>query len=67
MSLRALATDGALSFAWPLALPPDGTYPCVVRDRPTRLTIDGPRVRVDEPVPADGPLEVGPVAPIPAV
>ena len=66
LSLRALATDGTLSFAWPVALPPDGTYACIVRDRPTRLTIDGPRAWVDDPMPGDGPLEVVVLEPIPA-
>jgi riboflavin kinase/FMN adenylyltransferase len=56
--LRGTAHDGRLTFAQPVALPPDGTYPCEVGGASARLdiregtpTVDGERV-------SDGPIEV---------
>jgi len=56
--LRGTAHDGVLAFAQPMALPPDGTYPCEVDGQPARLALVGGRARVDSVAVTDGPLEV---------
>ena len=39
VTLRGYARDGVVSFDWPLALPPDGEYPCAVGGSSARLRL----------------------------
>ena len=59
VSLRARAIDGGrLAFDWPLALPPDGAYPCAVGGRAARLIVADGTVRVIGVEPPPGALEI---------
>ena len=58
VSLRGRAVDGRLAFDWPLALPPDGEYPCIVDGRAARLLVDGPAIRVSGVAAPSGPVEI---------
>ena len=50
VALRGEAGDGSVVFEWPMALPPDGTYPCRVEGERTALVIADGDVRLaDEP------------------
>ena len=64
--LRGTAHDGALAFAQPMALPPDGAYPCEVDGRPARLELADGAARVSGAGVADGPLEVRRSSPSPS-
>jgi riboflavin kinase/FMN adenylyltransferase len=39
--------EGSLGFFWPMALPPDGRYPCEVGGATGTLVLDGGRARLD--------------------
>ena len=59
LSLRGELTEGgALHIDWPMAMPPDGTYPCVVDGVDAVLRIADSGVRVDGAPRADGSAEV---------
>jgi riboflavin kinase/FMN adenylyltransferase len=59
VSLRARSIDGGrLAFDWPLALPPDGAYPCAVGGRAARLIVADGTVRVIGVEPPPGALEI---------
>jgi hypothetical protein len=48
---------GAVVFDWPMAMPPDGDYPCRVDGRPADVTVRDGTVRLDLPM-EDGPFRV---------
>jgi riboflavin kinase/FMN adenylyltransferase len=52
VTLRGEVRDGNVSFDWPLALPPDGEYPCVVEESPAHLRLAGGDARLDPPAAA---------------
>ncbi len=57
VTLRGEVRDGSVEFDWPLALPPDGAYPCQVDGIDDVLTLRGDVARL-----ANGPrTEPGPV------
>jgi riboflavin kinase/FMN adenylyltransferase len=58
VTLRGEVRDGSLSFDWPLALPPDGEYPCIVQGLPAHLSLADGDVRLDAPAVAAGPVEI---------
>ena len=39
VAVRGAAHDGRLTMPWPIALPPDGAYPCIVEGRPATLRV----------------------------
>lgn len=39
VTVRGTAHDGRLTMPWPIALPPDGAYPCMVDGRPATLRV----------------------------
>lgn len=47
VSLRGDRRGERIVFDWPLALPPDGSYPCAVNGTTDRLTIDAGEGRLD--------------------
>jgi riboflavin kinase/FMN adenylyltransferase len=49
VTLRGDLRDGSLSFAWPMAVPPDGDYECVVDGVDRRLTIHDGQARLADP------------------
>jgi riboflavin kinase / FMN adenylyltransferase len=53
VSLRGRSDDGRITFAWPMALPPDGDYRCRLDGREAIATIAGGTVRVPAEI-ADG-------------
>jgi riboflavin kinase/FMN adenylyltransferase len=53
VSLRGRQRDGTLSFGMPMALPPDGIYPCRIDGRIGTATVDGATVRLTDPGPDD--------------
>jgi riboflavin kinase/FMN adenylyltransferase len=53
-----LSRNGDVRFEWPIALPPDGRYPCLADGRPSALTVAGTRVRLDDAGLASGPVEL---------
>lgn len=57
VSLRGDARDGVVSFGWPLAMPPDGSYPCRVDGRVTSVSVRDGTVEVALPV-EDGPISM---------
>jgi riboflavin kinase/FMN adenylyltransferase len=59
--LRATANHGRLTFDWPMAMPPDGSYRCRVEGRQGTLDIAGTHVWLRD-VAADGSIEVTLVA-----
>jgi riboflavin kinase/FMN adenylyltransferase len=58
VTLRGDVQDGALSFDWPMALPPDGDYPTLVGGSAARLTLSGGRARLEDAAIPTGPVEV---------
>lgn len=58
VTLRGELRDGALSFDWPLALPPDGEYACTIDGTGARLRLAGGRARLDGPTLGDGPVDM---------
>lgn len=58
VTLRGDLRDGSLSFEWPVALPPDGDYACVVDGSAARLRLSGGRAHLDGTTVATGPVEV---------
>lgn len=57
ISLRGDARDGVVTFGWPLAMPPDGTYPCRVDGRSTSVSVQDGTAEVALPV-EDGPISM---------
>lgn len=49
VGLRGTATDGLLGFDWPMALPPDGRYPCRIDGRVGTATVHDGAVRLSAP------------------
>lgn len=58
VALRGDLRDGALTFDWPLQLPPDGEYVCEVGDSVARLRLSDGRARLDGRAVATGPVAV---------
>lgn len=58
VTLRGEIRDGSLSFDWPLALPPDGEYPCMADGSPAHLSLSRGDARLDGPAMAAGPLVI---------
>jgi riboflavin kinase/FMN adenylyltransferase len=58
VTLRAQLRDGSLSFEWPLALPPDGEYSCVVDGSVARLRLIGGHAGLEGLDAANGPVEM---------
>lgn len=58
VTLRGAMEDGSLSFDWPLALPPDGEYACVVGGAPARLRLDAGHAGLQGPEVPNGPVEL---------
>ena len=56
--LRGTVRDGVLAFPQPVALPPDGAYPCQVDGEAATLEVRGGVARVGDGRAADGPVEV---------
>jgi riboflavin kinase/FMN adenylyltransferase len=57
ISLRGEVRDGAVTFGWPLAMPPDGQYPSRIDGRPTSVKLRDGTVEVAMPV-EDGPIRM---------
>jgi riboflavin kinase / FMN adenylyltransferase len=49
VGLRGTATDGRLAFDWPMALPPDGQYPCRIDGQIGSATVHDGAVRLSMP------------------
>jgi riboflavin kinase/FMN adenylyltransferase len=58
VTLRGDVRDGSISFDWPLALPPDGEYPCLVDGSPAHLWLADGDARLDAAALAPGPVEI---------
>jgi riboflavin kinase / FMN adenylyltransferase len=58
VTLRGDLRDGSVSFSWPLALPPDGDYPCVVDGSTAHLSLAAGNARIDGSRVAAGPVEI---------
>jgi riboflavin kinase/FMN adenylyltransferase len=58
VTLRGDVRDGVVSFEWPLALPPDGEYPCVVERSDARLRLSGGKAELQGATIRDGPIEL---------
>jgi riboflavin kinase/FMN adenylyltransferase len=58
VTLRGHLADGALELGQPHALPPAGSYPCLVGDAAGRLAIADGRLRLDVAGMAEGPVEL---------
>lgn len=59
VTLRGDLRDGSLSFEWPMALPPDGEYPCVIEGSAARLLrISRGAAALEGAKDADGPIEM---------
>ena len=58
VTLRGDLRDGAVSFDWPLALPPDGDYATVVEGSDARLRLSGGEAWLDGPPMPAGPVEL---------
>lgn len=58
VTVRGTAREGRLSMPWPIALPPDGAYPCLVEGRPSTLRIHGGDAVLDGVSPSDGDVTV---------
>jgi len=58
VTLRGDLRDGSVSFDWPLALPPDGEYPCLIDGSPAHLRLGNGDARLDAPAMAAGPVEI---------
>ena len=46
VTLRGTLRDGTIDLGWPMALPPDGEYPCLVDGAQGQLTISGGEARL---------------------
>jgi riboflavin kinase / FMN adenylyltransferase len=57
VGLHGHLQDHVATFAWPMAMPPDGEYPCRVNGRPANATVRGGTVRLDHPF-EDGPFRL---------
>jgi riboflavin kinase/FMN adenylyltransferase len=57
VGLQGYLRDGVGTFAWPMAMPPEGEYPCRVDGRPTVATVQDGTVRLDQPF-EDGPFRL---------
>lgn len=57
VTVRGTARQGRLAMPWPIALPPDGAYPCLVDGRPSTLRVRGGDASVDDGAP-DGEITV---------
>lgn len=57
VTVRGTARQGRLAMPWPIALPPDGAYPCLVEGRPSTLRVRGSDASVDDGAP-DGEITV---------
>lgn len=58
VTLRGELRDGSLSFDWPLALPPDGEYACVVEGSDARLRLRDGHAGLEGLEAANGPVEM---------
>jgi riboflavin kinase/FMN adenylyltransferase len=58
VTLRGDVHDGVVSFEWPLALPPDGEYPCVIAGSGARLRLSGGAAALEGGTIPDGPIEL---------
>lgn len=58
VTLRGDLRDGALSFDWPLALPPDGEYATAIGGSATRLRLSEGTARLEGPPLPPGPIEI---------
>jgi riboflavin kinase / FMN adenylyltransferase len=58
VTMRGELHDGALTFDWPLALPPAGEYPCLVDGSPARLVVTGSAARLEGVARPAGPVEL---------
>jgi riboflavin kinase/FMN adenylyltransferase len=57
VGLQGEFRGGVAVFDWPMAMPPDGDYPCRVDGRPADVAVRDGTVRLDPPV-ADGPFHL---------
>jgi riboflavin kinase/FMN adenylyltransferase len=57
VGLQGNLRDGVGTFAWPMAMPPDGEYPSRVDGRPANATVRDGTVRLDQPF-EDGPFRL---------
>jgi riboflavin kinase/FMN adenylyltransferase len=58
VTLRGEIREGAVSFDWPLALPPDGDYASRVRGAEARLRLSDGAAHIDGPAISAGPVEI---------
>jgi riboflavin kinase/FMN adenylyltransferase len=58
ITLRGQVRDDNVSFDWPLALPPDGEYPCVIDGSGAALLVFGGEARLVGATIPDGPVEL---------
>lgn len=54
ITYRGTGSDGQVALHAPMAMPPDGSYPCVVAGRSTTAEVRDGRIRLD----ASGPVEL---------
>lgn len=57
VGLQGELRDGAVTFDWPMAMPPEGDYACRVDGRPVDATVRDGTVRLALPL-ADGPVRL---------
>ena len=48
LALRGEAHAGRMTFDWPMAMPPSGTYPVRIDGRPVSVTVDGATVHLPD-------------------
>ena len=48
VALQGAASDGRMTFAWPMAMPPSGDYPIRIDGRSANATVDGGTVRLPD-------------------
>jgi riboflavin kinase/FMN adenylyltransferase len=58
VTLRGRLAGDELELGQPHALPPEGSYPCLIGGAGARLAIADGRLRLDAPGAADGPVEL---------
>ena len=58
VALRGTLRGADVSWDWPLALPPDGSYACRVAGEAATLSIDDGSARLDRPVEVSGPAGI---------
>jgi riboflavin kinase / FMN adenylyltransferase len=58
VTLRGEVRDDNVSFDWPLALPPDGEYPCAIDGSGAALLVSGGEARLVGATIPDGPVEL---------